>query len=112
MSWEISLRDAVSGDHVLVAPFLGGTTRTDHRLAEIGVTFNLLERLEAAGVYPYSLDGLSGAEALPRLAAASVVLGTDRDSDPWANTPGNAGWICGLLAEWARQHPEAVFLVL
>ena len=111
MGWCIALHGE-DGERVRVRPFRGGSTAADHRLAEVDVTFNHYERFEAAGVLPASLHGRRAADVEPLLAAAAAVLGTERDPDPWARTPGNAGWICALLASWAQEHPEATFVVV
>ena len=53
--------------------------------------------------------GKTGKETLARLQEAISKLGTDRDSDYWKATPGNAGYALSILAEWARLNPGAIW---
>ena len=55
------------------------------------------------------LYGKSGVECAYRLDRAIWKLGTWQDEDYWGSTPGNAGYALGVLLQWARQHPDAVF---
>jgi hypothetical protein len=50
-------------------------------------------------------------ETIKRLEKAIKKLGTERDTDYWAGTPGNAGYALSILLKWAKQHPDAVFRV-
>lgn len=55
------------------------------------------------------LYGKTGLETMDRLARASNALGTERDADYWAATPGNAGYALLILFVWAHSHPTAVW---
>ena len=55
------------------------------------------------------LYGKTGARTELRLRAAVARLGTERDSDYWAPTPGNAGYALSILLSWAKLHPGAVW---
>ena len=78
---------------------LGGTDT-----AEINVTCNYSKHF-----YTKDLHGKTGAETIPMLQGAVNRLGVARDVDYWNPTPGNVGYNCSILLEWAKQHPEAVW---
>lgn len=84
-------------------------------LGEEGATLAKLDLL--VQVYRFAEDGLgalyskTGKETAPILEAMADVLGSKRAEDYWAATPGNAGHALGILADWARQHPDAVWNV-
>ncbi|MEK7092133.1 MAG: hypothetical protein AAB907_00750 [Patescibacteria group bacterium] len=46
-----------------------------------------------------------------RLYEAIKKLGTNRDKNYWASTPGNAGYALVILLDWAKEHPDAIFEV-
>ena len=84
---------------------LGGIDR-----AELNVTYNYdISCLGPNGLW--ELHGLTGDEALPRLRGAVLYLGTVRDPDYWAGTPGNAGYTLSILLGWAALYPRATFRV-
>lgn len=96
------------GTHIL-----GGTMS-----AELNITYNYgsdfyraLGHLPGYDSFSNWLTGKSGAEAESWLEGAVIILGTDRSSDYWASTPGNAGYALSILLQWAKQYPDAVFRV-
>lgn len=92
------------GTHVL-----GGTTD-----AELNVTYNYsghFFREFHSGLGLRWLNGKKAVDCVSRLESAVKALGVERDSDYWADTPGNAGYALSILLDWAKQHPDAVFEV-
>jgi len=57
------------------------------------------------------LDGKKAHRCIARLEKAVAELGDVPDDDYWAPTEGNAGHALAILLSWARQYPNAVFLV-
>lgn len=86
---------------------LGGTD-----CANLNVTYNyakhFFEALDPERGIRW-LYGKTGRECAARLERAIIQLGTARDGDYWAATPGNAGHALSILLRWARKHPDAVF---
>ena len=113
MSYWVYLQD--EGKSVTVSNHKEGGTHavSGTTQAELNITYNY------GSFYRDHLhkDGLKGLhdkkakDCVNALACAVSVLGTERDDDYWANTPGNAGYALSILLEWARIHPEAVFIV-
>ena len=87
---------------------LGGVTE-----AELNVTYNYTKCYVAAGgESPRAmLDGKKASDTIPILRHLVGKLGTKRDADYWAATPGNAGYAMSILLHWAEQHPDAVWSV-
>ena len=115
MSFDVSLEDE-NGTPVLVTRHseggtyvLGGTDQ-----AILNITYNYSpfysKHLDAEHGLRW-LDGKKGAECVERLAEAVAQLGTERTSDYWAATAGNAGYALFILHAWAREHPGATFEV-
>jgi len=92
----------------------GGTYPVDGTTnAEISVTYNY------AKFFRNTLDKEKGmrwiysrpaGECIDRMKSAISVLGTYKDGDYWASTPGNAGHILSVLVKWAEQYPDAMFV--
>lgn len=107
MSYDISLCDKEG--NMLPAPpheeggtyAVGGTGR-----AELNVTYNYSRHFNFRG-----LDGRVASETMPEMKAAIKKLGTKRDADYWASTPGNAGRAIKLLLSFAKLHPQGVWQV-
>jgi hypothetical protein len=108
MSHDITL--FVNGEVASVPRFeeggtyvLGGTTQ-----AELNVTYNYAEHmwkhLGEGGLK--ALHGKKAQDTIETLSKAVEALGTDRDSDYWKSTPGNAGFALSILLSWAKLHPE------
>lgn len=116
MSWDVSLECSechrpveLDEAHTEGGTYcVGGTTAAD-----LNVTYNysthFREHLHPDGLA--WLDGKPASETIDALAAAVEALGTVRDKDYWAPTPGNAGYALSILLRWARMSPEAVFVV-
>lgn len=86
---------------------LGGTDE-----AELNITYNYSQHFKALHAEGIRwLDGKTGEDTAPALAAAVQQLGTARDRDYWAPTPGNAGYALSILLDWAQLHPQAVWQV-
>lgn len=86
---------------------LGGTSE-----CELNVTYNYGGHFyKALGFEFKALDGMTGDQSILALAKAVDVLGTIRDDDYWASTPGNAGAVLARMLAWARAYPDGKFLV-
>lgn len=82
--------------------------------AEINITYNYGGYIRTAldtELGLWWLNGKTGQETIARLQSAVDALGTERDSDYWSATPGNAGHALSVLLAWARQHPNGVWEV-
>ncbi len=114
MSYDISLRDPKTGEAVTVDHHCEGGTRPVFGIddAELNVTYNYgpfyAEHIDAEEGIRW-LYGRTGRQVQERLEKAVAALGTERDSDYWQPTPGNAGYALAILLRWAKQHPTAVF---
>lgn len=104
MSYWISLSDEngicevenhTEGGTIVV----GGTTDAD-----LNVTYNYSRFFSFR-----DLHGKTAEETIPTLEKAVEELGTERDENYWASTPGNAGYTCSILLAWAKQHPTATW---
>jgi hypothetical protein len=107
MSYWIYLRNT-DGETVEVEPFedggtyaIGGTTQ-----AEINVTYNYARHFDYRALHNHK-----AADTILALESIVKRLGTERDCDYWAPTPGNAGAACARLLAWAKQHPDAIWKV-
>jgi hypothetical protein len=58
------------------------------------------------------LGGLEAEVTIESLQKAVNDLGTARDTDYWARTPGNAGHALSILLGWARKYPGGVWRVI
>lgn len=114
MSYDINLIDQGTQRPAEVASHEEGGTYCLGGLPEasLNVTYNYgkfyYEHLDKENGIRW-LYGKSGRDVEQKLAAAVAALGTERDSDYWKATPGNAGYALSILLGWARQHPTAVF---
>jgi hypothetical protein len=106
MSWDIYLEKnsvVVEVDcHTEGGTYvLGGTSE-----GVLNVTYNYRNQ------YHFGLlHGERAGDTIESLRDAVNRLGTDRDKNYWAPTPGNAGYACSILLKWARSHPSAVWRV-
>lgn len=57
------------------------------------------------------IHGKKAKDVTEQLEKAVKELGTERNEDYWAKTKGNAGYALSILLKWAKQHPEATFMV-
>ena len=58
------------------------------------------------------LYGRTAEESIPVLEQAVEQLGTERDTDYWKATDGNAGRALNTLLGWARENPNGIWWVL
>ena len=115
MSYDISLRDPVSGEVLeLDAPheLRGGTYACGGtQEAWLNVTYNYGKHFRRvfgeSGIR--TIYGMTGAESIPLLAAAAAQLGDDVDGDYWKATEGNAKRSILQLAALARIRPDGVW---
>jgi hypothetical protein len=88
---------------------IGGSTD-----AELNITYNYSKHYYRTLDEKEGLDWLSekfARDCVGRLEKAIKELGTERSTDYWSPTPGNAGYALSILLDWANQHPNAVFRV-
>lgn len=130
MSYDISLRDPVSGEtleldqphHMRGGTYaVGGTT-----LAELNVTYNYSEHYrrlfsprDAREGEDYAKDGIvdgirviygmTGAESIPALRQVAGQLGNDIHDDYWRATEGNAKRALLQLIALAKMRPDGVW---
>lgn len=114
MGYAVYLKDTESGAIVEVPRHVEGGTYAvgGIDLADISITYNYAQHFRDHIDREKGLRwlyGKTGAETIPRLQAAVMALGTVRDDDYWADTPGNAGHALSVLLGWARLHPAAVW---
>lgn len=111
--WVSLLKD---GSTVDVLPFEeGGTYQvggcTD---ATLNITYNYSPFYYKYLSYTKGLRWLhdkNAKDCIETLESAVQTLGTVRDDDYWAETPGNAGYALSILLGWAKEHPDAKFKV-
>jgi len=80
--------------------------------AELNITYNYGKHF--AKVIPGGLRALHNQKAgawIVVLEKAVETLGTKQSGDYWESTPGNAGHALSILLRWAKQHPDATFIV-
>jgi len=108
MSWWISLEHPETEECAEVEKFTAGGTYaiggTDE--ATLNVTYNYGKHYDFK-----ALNGLIAEKTIKSLEATVEELGTQKDDDYWASTPGNCGWTCQILLGWAKQHPTYVWRV-
>jgi hypothetical protein len=86
---------------------IGGTDR-----AELNVTYNYGEH-----IWKYldgglrAIHGKRAGDFIETLERAVAELGTERDHDYWAATPGNAGHALNIMLAWSKQYPDAIWSV-
>lgn len=87
---------------------VGGTTE-----ANLNVTYNYSEHYRQHLDADQGIRWLYGQRAkdtFDRLEAAITALGTDRDTDYWKATPGNAGAALADLLTLGRMFPGGIWL--
>lgn len=116
MSFDVDLINE-DGDIVQVESHTEGGTYAIGGIprAELNITYNYAS-------YYYDLldedDGLRAIDGDPAhewidiFEDAVEELGTERASDYWDDTPGNAGHALNTLLGWMEEHPEARFRVI
>ena len=82
--------------------------------AELNITYNYskhyYEHLNNTQGLRY-LHEKKAKEVISDLERTVKILGTKRDNDYWNPTEGNAGYALNILLEWAKQNPDAIFIV-
>ena len=106
MSYWVSLE--IDGVSVSVSSYAEGGTQVigGSTEADLNVTGNY-------GKY-YSVRSLherKAGDTVDELRTQVDALGTERDLDYWASTPGNVGYMASILLAWAEQYPEAIWRV-
>jgi hypothetical protein len=114
MSYDIRLVDPVTRKtleldephHMKGGTYAIGGTRE----ASLNVTYNYgkhFDCLGGAGIR--SIYGMTGAESIPHLTMAVVVLGDDVDDDYWKPTEGNAKRALFHLLALAKMRPDGIW---
>ena len=85
---------------------VGGTKN-----AELNVTYNYSQVYSLVRFSLRDIGGKMAQEVILELKCVITALGTNRHNDYWAPTPGNAGYALSILLKWAKQHPDATFVV-
>jgi len=113
VSWEVYLRDE-SGEVIELGErdprLMGGTHRVGGPdRAELNLTWNYGRFFHMALDAEHGLHWLDGKRAqdtAERLEKAIRMLGTQRSSNYWDPTAGNAGYALSLLLGLAERFPE------
>jgi len=115
MSWWVHL---VNKNKPVIVPnhefggthVLGGTTN-----AELNITYNYspfyYQHIDKELGLQW-LEGKKAKDCLSRLKGAVEALGIEQSKDYWKATAGNAGFALLILASWAVENPDAVFMVI
>lgn len=131
MSYDIRLKDAVSGETMQLdhphhmrggTHAVGGTTE-----AALNVTYNYAEHFRrvfgdsdvslsefdrifgGGGTGIRKLYGMSGADSIPVLESAAAKLGDDVSDDYWQPTEGNAKRALLQLLALAKMRPDGIW---
>lgn len=120
MSYDIDLTDPVSKETIQfedVHHMTGGTYEVGgSREASLNITYNYAKhyyRVFAAGPgYPNgirSIYGMTGAESIPVLEKAAVLLGDEVSENYWEATEGNAKRPLFQLIALAKMRPDGIW---
>jgi hypothetical protein len=114
MSYDIELRDAVTGEvleldsahHMRGGTYaIGGTAA-----AELNITYNYAKHYGVIGEKGIrEIYGKTGAQSIPMLENAISVLGDDVHDDYWEPTEGNAKRALVQLLALAQMRPDGVW---
>jgi hypothetical protein len=115
MSYDLSLRDPVSGEELeLDEPhFMRGGTYcvSGDRALALNITYNYYPcfwwSIGENGIR--TIYGMSGAASIPVLQKAISLLGDDVDEDYWKPTQGNAKRALCQLVALAMMRPDGVW---
>jgi len=113
MSWDVEL--VKDGNPVVVNSHQEGTIIACGGMcsAEMGITYNYSALFrDALGFGFREMNGERAGDVIPQLEKAVVTLGTEKDHDYWAATPGNAGHALSVLLGWCKQHPDATIEIV
>ena len=115
MGWDVELCD--ENGVVSVPPHNEGgiiTLNRDNQYADISVTWNYaplyFEHIDKEKGFRW-LNGKKAKDTITRLQAAIKKLGVNQDPDYWKSTPGNAGHILKIMLGWAKQYPNAEWMI-
>ena len=108
MAYDISLLDPSSRERLSVEQFAEGGTQVlgGSTVACLNITSNYRTLFDF-----YELHDKVAHETIPSLIEAVVQLGTERNRNHWAPTPGNVGFACDRLLSWACRYPDAIWRV-
>lgn len=118
MSWKVHLEDEDGNVPSVSNHQTGGVVAVDGSdIASCLITYNFSyfyynEIDEDEGIK--WLDGLFASETISVLKEAVETLGTNPHGDVnsyWVPCPGNAGRDLQRLLEWAREYPDATWVV-
>ena len=115
MGWDIELVDS-EGKIVEVPRHWEGSTIAISGIeyADLNLTYNYskwyYEFLDSKEGLRW-LNNKKAKDTIKTMEKAIEKLGTERDNDYWAPTPGNAGYALSILIHWAKQHPEATWKI-
>ena len=85
----------------------------DVEYLDSNITYNYYDQYKkvTGSKLPDILHGKTAKETISMLEKIVNELGTEKDSDYWANTPGNAGAAVEKLLNAAKQYPGATWTV-
>lgn len=106
MSQLITLIDPVDNEpYLLIEPTRrGGLIILDSDMTEVTISLNFDEHFDFN-----QLKNKTGGETTPLLQAAMNELGVFSSDSPFDITPGNVGYTCFALVQWAQDHPEGIW---
>lgn len=113
MSYDISLEHngVVTKSKNIIAEggtqIVGGTNK-----CELNITYNYSKIYSKFNFSLKDLNGNSGKDTKDILFNLISTLGINRDDDYWKPTNGNAGYALNILMGWAKEFPEAIWIVL
>lgn len=79
--------------------------------ARISVTYNYAEIYSLVDFSMHSLDGKRASDTIDFIDDCVKKLGTKTYRDYWAPTPGNAGKALNILLKWAKENPDAYWMI-
>jgi len=111
VSWSVRLMPANGENPVSVPTFTEGGTYAigGTSVADLNVTYNYSRVYRTVGFEFGDMDGRRAGDLIPQMEGVVQKLGTKRDTDYWAATPGNAGYALNILLGWAELYPNARF---
>ncbi len=109
MSYWISLNNPRTDEPAEVESFESGGTYTigGSTEADLNVTYNYAKHFN----FRKNLHGKKARKTVKMMQDAVDKLSTERSSDYWEPSEGNAGYAISILLEWAKQFPKFVWRV-
>lgn len=118
MSWNVFLVDEERKIYEVKPHVQGGTQEVPiSTQAWLNITYNYSDYYSTpTKAFPNDeglkwLHGKKASDTIEYLTYIVPVLGTLRDKDYWKCTAGNAGFALSILLEFARQHPNGIWVV-